>query len=89
MNIYRNATLQIGQKINADECDKTKLNDFEEDQLCHVRTDDNGEFEFPCVSPGKYTLTPFLRSQNIYFEPNAIEVEVPHDSVSLSDTFEV
>lgn len=72
-----------------DDCDKTKLKDFKENQLCHVRTDSKGEFKFPCVSPGKYKLIPFLQGQNIHFQPDALDLEIQHNSLTLSEPFEV
>lgn len=52
-------------------------------------TNGKGQFEFSSVSPGKYTLTPFLRGQNIHFQPNLLEIDIEHDSVALSTAFEV
>lgn len=54
-----------------------------------MRTNSKGEFVFPSVLPGKYTLTPFLRGQNIHFQPKSLDIEVLHDSVALSESFEV
>lgn len=52
-------------------------------------SNEQGLFSFPCVTPGKYVITPAMRGQNVHFEPPNVKFEVQHDSVQLTHIFEV
>lgn len=80
---------QTDKEVDVDDCDQTEIPDTNIDFLCHVVTNTKGLFRFPCVSPGKYSLVPFVPGQNIHFQPATLEFEVHHNSVTLSETFEV
>ena len=60
-------------------------------QRCRAVTDAAGEFVFPVVPGGSYTLVPFYRGEHTQFEvsPAQIDFKVELDSVLLSQPFVV
>ena len=60
-------------------------------QLCSVVTDKKGEFVFPVVPTGKYSLIPHYQSSTTRFEvsPGLKEVTVGLDSYRLQEPFKV
>jgi len=60
-------------------------------QLCHVFSDNKGEFMFPVVPPGQYKLVPFYKGSHTQFEvsPSTLDLTVHSDSVLLSSPFQI
>ncbi|XP_060516095.1 BOS complex subunit NOMO3 [Cylas formicarius] len=78
-----------GGKTAVDKCNKNELVEFQLQNrlLCHVTSNDKGEFEFPVVPYGRYSVVPYYRKNNIYYQPEKIDFEVGHDSVELPQHF--
>ncbi|CAH0562230.1 unnamed protein product [Brassicogethes aeneus] len=75
----------------AEGCLKDKLQGLEskEKQICHVKTNGNGEFVFPVLPNGKYSVVPYVGEKNIFFQPKSIEFNINHESLELKENFEV
>jgi hypothetical protein len=60
--------------------------------VCYVKSNKDGQFVFPSLSPGQYTLVPFYQhdsSVKIDIQPATLSFNVAHDSVTLDTTFQV
>jgi len=58
-------------------------------QLCHIKSDNKGEFIFPVVPPGEYKLVPFYKGSHTQFEvtPSTLDLSVKSGSVHLPSPF--
>jgi hypothetical protein len=58
-------------------------------QVCRTTTNSNGEFVFPVVPGGKFTVVPFYKGEHTQFEvtPGEVEINVDLDSYKLTEPF--
>lgn len=94
MNNFTIFLMQHKGLAEVDECNKFEIPNikgYQTKKLCHVTSNHDGLYTFPCVTPGEYIIKPLLPGPNIrvHFEPPSIHFAFGHDSVSLSEVFEV
>ncbi|KAL5020566.1 hypothetical protein ScPMuIL_003458 [Solemya velum] len=74
-------------------CDKSAIKGFTnpEKPLCHVTSAENGQFKFPALPTGVYSLVPYYKGEHITFDvvPAKMEFAVKHGSLELEPTFKV
>jgi len=84
----------VAQK-DVQDCDKSPIPGMGKkenyDPLCHVTSDVNGKFTFPCLVTGEYYLVPFYRGEHITFdvEPEKLDFKVAHSPYALEKAFQV
>ncbi|ELT93278.1 hypothetical protein CAPTEDRAFT_179513 [Capitella teleta] len=59
--------------------------------ICFVKSQKDGSFIFPAIPTGSYTLVPFYRGDNIFFDvqPQQLSFSVEQDSVLFKEPFVV
>ncbi|KAJ8923473.1 hypothetical protein NQ315_010051 [Exocentrus adspersus] len=62
---------------------------FKNKILCHVMSNDAGEFVFGTVPSGDYYIVPYYQGQNVYFQPEQIDFTINHNSLELKENFEI
>lgn len=72
-------------------CNTDHIKDAQSDNkiLCHVTSNDAGEFVFGTIPSGDYYIIPYYQGQNIYFQPEQIQFTIKHNSIQLTEHFEV
>ncbi|PIK59939.1 putative nodal modulator 1 [Apostichopus japonicus] len=82
-------------KEDVSDCDQTVVSGFKvstkKKQLCHVQSDQDGNFIFPSVPAGDYTMIPFYQGEHITFDvlPSSLDVTVSFDSLRVPNAFKV
>lgn len=69
--------------------DSIKGAQFDNKILCHVTSNEAGEFLFGTIPSGDYYIVPYYQGQNIYFQPEQIDFTVKHNNLQLIEHFEV
>jgi hypothetical protein len=76
-------------------CDKNPLKGFKtsgSSPLCHVISNDKGQFTFPSVPPGSYKVVPHYEGpHSIKFDVRPVEIDftVEHESLKIDTEFKV
>ncbi|XP_021915728.1 nodal modulator 1 isoform X3 [Zootermopsis nevadensis] len=76
-------------------CDKIPLKGFKTSgpsPLCHVISNEKGQFTFPSIPPGSYKLVPHYEGpHSIKFDVKPVEIDftVEHESLKIATEFEV
>lgn len=76
-------------------CDKSPLKGFKtsgQSPLCHVISNEKGQFTFPSIPPGSYKLVPHYEGpHSIKFDVKPVEIDftVEHESLKIATEFEV
>jgi hypothetical protein len=76
-------------------CDKSPLKGFKtsgSSPLCHVISNEKGQFTFPSIPPGSYKVVPrYEGPQSIKFDVKPVEIDftVEHESLKIDTEFEV
>ncbi|GLH02259.1 Nodal modulator 1 [Gryllus bimaculatus] len=83
-----------GAPVNIKGCDKKPIPGFvsADTPLCHVTSDERGQFVFPVVPPGHYRVVPhYAGPQNIKFDvkPTQLPFTVGHSSLQINTQFQV
>ncbi|KAI5748699.1 hypothetical protein M8J76_001268 [Diaphorina citri] len=98
-DVYFVAFTGQSQKVVMHDCETSKLGKFTPPAsvkglkpVCYVKSNKDGQFVFPSLSPGQYTLVPFYQhdsSVKIDIQPATLSFNVAHDSVTLDTTFQI
>ena len=76
-------------------CDRSPLKGFKSSgvsPLCHVNSDEKGQFTFPSLPPGSYKVVPHYEGpHSIKFDVRPVEVSftVEHESLKIDPQFKV
>ncbi|KAF7996738.1 hypothetical protein HCN44_002384 [Aphidius gifuensis] len=72
------------------DCLTDKLSGFD-NYLCHVKTNNNGEFKFPSLTNGDYKIIPHYSNKNTKFDvqPSELSFKVNGKSVVLTKNFKI
>jgi hypothetical protein len=76
-------------------CDKNPLKGFKTSgspHLCHVISNEKGQFTFPAIPPGSYKVVPHYEGpHSIKFDVRPVEIDfiVEHESLKIDTVFKV